>query len=107
MNARQTAPDWNAMMLLINSLNQRMAALEEKLDAFYNNGISQAKRDLELMNVSLRTMSETLKDHLNWHQQHSKASKYVLFILSFTLGMLANKLGPSFEALIIKLFNAM
>lgn len=96
-----------AIMFLITSLSERIASLESKLDEFYGNGISQAKRDIEVISLSLNTMSESLKKHLDWHCEHDKKSRYLYTLVVFLIGVVAGKLGPAIESLVVRIFGLM
>lgn len=100
-----TAEHSQAMMLLIDSMDKRLRALEDKLDAFYNNGISQLKTEIEIINYSINGVSQSLKAHLDWHNQSNKTTRGLVTIITFLAGVLAGRLGPAVEAFIAKLFS--
>lgn len=100
-----TIDNAHALMLLIESLDSRLSTLETKLEAFYKNGISQVKTDVEVMNYSIQQMSQSLKAHLDWHTESHKRVRGIIIIITFIAGVLAGRLGPAVEAFVVKLFG--
>lgn len=100
-----TMENSHALVLLIDSLDNRLSSLEQKLDAVYKNGMSQLKADIEVMNYSIQSMSDSLKAHLDWHNEAGKKHRGLMTILTFLAGIVAGRLGEPVEALLVKLFS--